>query len=433
MKTVAFATLGCKVNTYETEVVARSFEKKGYKRVDFTDIADIYVINTCTVTNTSDSKSRKIIRQSIRKNPDAIVVVMGCFAQINPDVLDSMPGVDIVVGNNYKNKVLDLVEEYIKRGKKIIATCDIRSICEFEDMSVDSYVENKRAFVKIQDGCDNFCSYCIIPWVRGRVRSKDPKKVIEEIKNLVLNGHIEVVLTGIHTGHYGSDLKDYTLAKLIKEIIKEVPNLKRLRISSIEMNEVTSELIEVTKASEKIVKHLHIPLQSGCDETLRRMNRKYTTFEFKNKIKELRKEFSDIAITTDVIVGFPGETEEEFLKTYNFIKEMEFFTLHVFPFSKREKTKAAGMKEQVPYEIKKARVKKLIELNNELALKYIKKFEGKTLQVIPEVLENNYLVGHSDNYIKIKFLGDLSLINKVVNVQVIKASYPVSVGKLIEK
>jgi len=363
--------LGCKVNTYENEYILSSFKDNGYIIVE-NEKADIYIINTCSVTNQSDVKSRKIINRIVRENPNSIIVVMGCFIEANKDY--NHDGVSIIIGNKDKNKVVKLVEEYIKEKKeKKLLYNDFDK--DFEDMFITNMNSRTRAFVKIQDGCENFCSYCIIPYTRGKCRSKDKNKVIEEVKCLVNNGYQEVVLTGIHTGHYGSDINE-SFPNLLKELVK-IEGLKRLRISSIEITELDDEFLEVLENSKVIVSHMHIPLQTGCDEVLKLMNRKYDTKYFKNKIEKIRKIRPDISITTDVITGFPGEDEELFEKTYNFIKEIGFAKLHVFPYSRRKGTKADLMPNQIDERIKKERVNKLIELSNKLERDYLERYLNK--------------------------------------------------------
>ena len=352
-------TLGCKVNTYESEYVMSLFKKKGYEIVS--DMADIYVINTCSVTNMSDVKSRKIINKVRRENKDSIIVVMGCMIEAHKDYQNDL--VDIIIGNKDKSKVVELVEEYLKtHEKKKILYKDFD--LSFEDMFISHMNSHTRAFVKIQDGCENFCSYCIIPYTRGRQRSKKKETVLKEIETLVLNGYQEVVLTGIHTGHYGSDIET-SFPELLEEICK-IKGLKRLRISSIEITELDDSFLDVLRKYPIIVSHLHIPLQAGSNTILKAMNRKYLKDYYKNKIDTIRMIRPGISITTDVIVGFPGETEELFQETLDFVKEIEFSKVHVFPYSRRQGTKADLMDGQIPENIKKERVKRLIELSNQL-------------------------------------------------------------------
>ncbi len=404
--------LGCKVNTYEMEYILSKFLEKGYEITN--DKADIYIINTCSVTNMSDAKSRKVINRTIRENDNSIIVVMGCMIEANKDY--DNPGVSIIIGNKDKNKVVDLVEDYQKNHeKKKILYQDFDK--EFEDMFIKNMPGRTRAFIKIQDGCENFCSYCIIPYTRGRCRSKDSKKIIEEIKELINNGYKEIVLTGIHTGHFGED-KDISFPELLDKIAK-LSNLERLRISSIEITELNDDFLKVLKENNNIVSHLHIPLQAGSDKILKLMNRKYDLKYFKDKIETIRKIRKDISITTDVIVGFPGETEDDFQETINTCKEIGFSKIHVFPYSVRHGTKAENMPNQVPENIKKERVSKLIEVSNQLEHNYLDKFIGKEVIVLIENSNDNKSVGHTDNYLKV-FINSREEHNTLVKVLINK-------------
>ena len=413
----AFYTLGCKVNSYETEVTINDFKKAMYDIVPFEEKADVYVINTCSVTNTSDQKSRKIIREAIKKNKDAIIVVMGCYSQIKHNTLKEIDGVDIIIGTNYRTKILDFIEKYKKNKEKIIKIDDVNHL-KFENMKLDKFENHTRAFVKIQDGCNNFCSYCIIPYTRGNIRSKDKNLVIEEVTNLVNNGYKEVVLTGIHTGHYGLDLENYDFSDLLNELEK-IEGLERIRISSIEIKELNEKFINTLKNSKKIVNHIHIPLQCGCDKILELMNRRYNMEFYLNKIEEIRKIRPDIAITTDVIVGFPDESEEDFNITKENIKKLKFTELHVFPYSKRENTKAANMKNQIDGNIKKERVRELINLSNDLKNEYYNKFNNKTDDLLVEKFNNGILIGHLSNYGKVKVEGKKEDVNKIIKVKLL--------------
>ena len=390
-------TLGCKVNTYESNVIRDIFLNEGYEESNSN--VDIAVINTCTVTNTSDSKSLKVIKHTIKNNPNAIVIVCGCFSQINPDRLKDMEGVSIVLGNYNKSKIMDYINQYKKDKKQII---DVRELNDekFECMKLNNF-NKTRAFVKIEDGCENFCSYCIIPYSRGKVRSKLMEEVLDEINTLVNNGHREIVLTGIHTGHYGADIKEYDFSDLLNEICK-IKGLERLRISSIEITELDDKFLETLKNNKIIVDHMHIPLQSGCDKTLKEMNRKYDVAYFKDKIKKIRSIRPNISITTDVIVGFPNETEDDFNTTVNTIKEIKFTKLHVFPFSVRKGTVAETMENQIDEKTKKERVHILMDISKELELDYMNKFVGCEVEFIPEVLKDEYIIGHTGNYLQIK-------------------------------
>lgn len=420
-------TLGCKVNLYETNVMRDLLLNKGYIESSLDEEADICIINTCSVTNTADHKSLKIIRQAIRKNKDAIIIVCGCLPQNKKEEVSKIDGVDIIIGNINKSKITDYIEKYLKEKKK---KTDIKNIMNttFENMILNNF-NKTRAFVKIQDGCNNFCSYCIIPYTRGNVRSKDPKIVLKEINTLVENGHREIVLTGIHTGNYGAEFKDYNFADLLKEIVM-IEKLERLRISSIEITEITDEVMQVIKDYSVVVDHMHIPLQSGSNNVLKKMNRKYNKEYFIDKINNLRKIRPNISITTDVIVGFPGETEEEFLETINTINEIEFSKLHVFPYSKRDGTKASLMENQVDEKTKKDRTRILLELSKKLELKYMNKFIGKRVLVIPEMKKKEFLVGHTGNYLNVKFIGQNKKLGETTEVIISKIEYPYCIGKI---
>lgn len=415
---VGIYTLGCKVNAYESEYVMSLFQEKGYTITDFNDICDIYVINTCTVTNQSDSKSRKIINQAIRRNPNACVVAMGCFIEANKDI--EIDGIDILIGNKDKSKIVELVEEYFASQKKINNLYSDLGV-EFEDMEIKNFEGRTRAFVKIQDGCENFCSYCIIPYVRGKCRSKRLEKVIEEITTLVNNEYKEIVLTGIHTGNYGRDL-DTDFASLLKEIVK-IPGLYRLRISSIEATELTDEVLDIIKDNEIIADHLHIPLQAGSDKVLKLMNRKYDLEFFKNKIEAIRKLRPNISISTDVIVGFPGETDELFEESYRFCEEIKFSKIHVFPYSIRKGTPASKFPNQIDGNIKKERAKKLIQLSTKLEQEYMSKFINNDIEVLIENYKDGYSYGHTSNYLYVKVNGNFNS-EEVVKVTISKIEYP---------
>ena len=423
---VGVLTLGCKVNLYESEYVINELKKAGYEIEDFSSFCDVYIINTCTVTNTSDTKSRKMIKRAIRQNPNACVVAMGCFIEANKDYKED--GLDIVIGTKDKSKIVELLDEWFKKREEIRDLYKEEKD-EFEDMYIDDFSKRTRAFVKIQDGCENFCSYCIIPFVRGKCRSKDESKVIEEITSLVNNGYQEVVLTGIHTGNYGVDL-DITFADLLKKIVK-IKGLKRLRISSIEPIEITDEVLKVIKENDIIVDHLHIPLQAGSDEILKEMNRKYNLDEYKEIIKKVRNIRKDISISTDIIVGFPKETDELFQKTIDTAREIGFSKIHVFPYSKRKNTKAADMKEQVDESIKKQRARTLIKVSKELEIKYFEKFIGKSLDVLVEREKDGFSYGHTSNFLHVKIKGKYKS-NTFVKVKLIKIEYPYIIGEEVK-
>jgi threonylcarbamoyladenosine tRNA methylthiotransferase MtaB len=434
MPTVAFHTLGCKVNHYETEAIWQLFKEQNYDRVEFEATADVYVINTCTVTNTGDKKSRQVIRRAVRKNPDAVICVTGCYAQTSPAEIMAIPGVDIVVGTQDRVKMLEYIEQYKTEREPINGVRNIMKNRVYEELDVPAFTDRTRASLKIQEGCNNFCTFCIIPWARGLMRSRDPQEVVHQAQQLVDAGYKEIVLTGIHTGGYGEDMKDYNLAKLLVDLEANVKGLKRLRISSIEASQITDEVIDVIAKSNIVVRHLHIPIQSGSDTVLKRMRRKYTMEFFGERINRLKEVLPGLAVTSDVIVGFPGETEEEFMDTYNFIKEHKFSELHVFPYSKRTGTPAARMDDQVDEEVKNERVHRLIALSDQLAKEYASQFENEVLEIIPEEESKDnegYLVGYTDNYLKVLLPGTEDLIGKLVKVKLTKVGYPYNEGQFV--
>jgi MiaB-like tRNA modifying enzyme len=433
MKTVAFLTLGCKVNTYESEAMLKLFIEKGYNEVNFDENADVYVINTCTVTNTGDSKSRQMIRKAIRQNKNAVICVVGCYSQIASHEVASIDGVHIVLGTQYRQRIVDFVEEFQKERKQIIKVDDVMNLKKFEDLDIDMFTKNTRAFLKIQDGCNNFCTYCIIPYARGAVRSREKESVLKQAQALVDHGFVEIVLTGIHTAGYGADFENYSFYDLLVDLTTKVHGLKRLRISSIEMSQVTDEIINLIVNSPIIVDHLHIPIQSGCDATLKRMNRHYTTAEFASKIKILKEKLPSLSITTDVIVGFPQETDEEFEKTYQWIQEMHFNQLHVFPYSPRLGTPAARMKGQIDGNIKHERVKSLIALSHQLQSEFASWQIGKTLEVLIEERQGKYMVGHASNYLKVHVELPDSSIGHIYKVKIIEQQDIELIGSVINE
>ena len=422
-------TLGCKVNTYESNVMSDLLKNKGYTEVSTNDLADISIINTCTVTNTADNKSFKTIRHAIKQNDDAIVVVVGCMSQNKKEEVLKVDGVDIVLGNVGKSKVVEYIDEFIKTKEKKIDIYDMMDTT-FEPMILNNF-NKTRAFIKIQDGCNNYCAFCIIPYVRGDVRSKDKNLVLQETNHLINQGHKEIVLTGIHTGHYGSDLKDYNFSDLLKELCK-IEGLERLRISSIEITELDDEFLDVLKNNKKLVDHMHIPLQSGSNGVLSRMNRKYDKQYFIDKINKIRSIRKNMSITTDVIVGFPGETEEEFNETIETIKKIEFTKLHVFPYSRRKGTVADEMDNQVDENTKHNRVKTLMNLSEELEKKYMNKFVNKEVIFIPEIKKEEYLIGHTGNYLQVKMKSNEDLIGQDVKVLLKEVNYPYIIGEKID-
>lgn len=418
MKTVAFHTLGCKVNTYESNAMLKIFNEAGYQEVDFKQVADVYVINTCTVTNTGDSKSRQMIRKAIRKNPKATICVVGCYSQTAPEEIEKIEGVGVVLGTQYRSDIVKYVDEHLGTGEMVIKVDNVMNLRKFEDLNIDRF-KNTRAFLKIQDGCNNFCTYCIIPYARGRVRSRQKESVLNQAQRLVDNGYVEIVLTGIHTAGYGEDLDDYSFYELLVDLVK-IKGLKRLRISSIETSQISDEIIDLIGSNEIIVDHLHVPLQAGSDATLKRMNRKYTTAEYLEKINKIRSYLPNIAFTTDVIVGFPGETDEEFEETYNFIKQVNYSELHVFPYSPRKNTPAAKMKDQVNDQIKHERANRLLQLSKELNHEFALKQIGKTLKVLFEKRDGEYLIGHAGDYLKVKVKTVDNLIGEIVTIKIDK-------------
>lgn len=415
-------TLGCKVNTYESNVISELLENNGY--IKDKNSPGVIVINTCTVTNTADNKSLKTLRKYRREFKNSIIVVCGCLPQVNKD-LEDLKLANIVIGNKNKSKIVEYINEYIQTNKNIVLIEDVMDT-EFESMQLNN-TDRTRAFVKIEDGCSNFCSYCIIPYSRGNVRSKDPRLVKTEVKTLINNGHSEIVLTGIHTGHYGEDLDNFSFYDLLSELIT-IKGLKRLRISSIELNEITDEILTLFKNSDILVDHLHIPLQSGNDKILKLMNRKYDISYFKQRVEKIRSIRPNISLTTDVIVGFPGETDEDFLNTISNIKEISFSKIHVFPYSERKNTKSTLMDNKVDSNTIKARVQKLLTLSKELELNYMNKFMLRKVTFIPEVYKDGYLIGHTGNYLLIKCLGDKKLLNEEVEVTIKSVDYPYLIG-----
>ena len=416
-KTVAFCTLGCKVNQYETNAMIEQFIKKDYIIKEFNEKADIYIINTCTVTNMADRKSRQMLRRAKELNPNSIIVACGCYAQVAKEELEEIPEIDLIYGTNEKNKIVDYIDEFepletfnngssvpfgSKTEIKETKVTDVMYQKEFLDFGITDYTEKTRAVIKVQDGCDRFCSYCIIPYARGHVRSRKIQNVVEEIKTIAQKEIKEVVITGIHLASYGKDFKPNAhLIDLLEEINK-IDGIERIRLGSLEPTLITEEFLERLIKLEKICDHFHLSLQSGCDETLKRMNRRYTTKEFEEGVKLLRKYYENVALTTDIIVGFPGETDEEFNKTYEFLKKINFYQMHIFKYSPRKGTKAAVMPNQINGNIKEQRSAKLIELSHNNEIKYNEKEVGKILEVLWEEKEGEYIKGHTTNYKVVK-------------------------------
>ena len=399
MPKVAFITLGCKVNQYETNAMIQQFREKKYKIVEATKKSDIYIVNTCTVTNVSDRKSRQMLRKVKELNPKAIVVACGCYVQVAKEEVAKIKEIDLVVGNNEKKEIVEIIEQYQAEKKRKIDIKDVMYQKEYVEFGEITYTEKTRAVIKVQDGCDRFCSYCIIPYARGRVRSRKPEKIIEEIKKIAKEGIQEVVITGIHVASYGKDFKEeYQLIDLLEEI-NQIEGIQRIRLGSIEPLLITEEFIKRLSKLEKICHHFHLSLQSGCNETLKRMNRRYTTQEFLEIVKRIRRSYQDVILTTDIIVGFPQETQEEFEKTYQYLQEIKFYKMHIFKYSPRKGTKAAQIEGQVDGKIKEARSKKLIELSEKNEKEYHESCLGKEVEVLWEEEKNGYYQGHTKNYI----------------------------------
>ena len=413
MKTFLIKTLGCKVNSYESEYIRNILLDNKYKEVE--DNADICIVNTCTVTNTADNKSKQVVNNIKKNNEHAIVIAIGCFTQFRNQEIESLIDADIILGNSDKSKIVDYIKEYEKNKKRIIKFDDMNEV-SFDNMEVKKYSHHHRAFMKIEDGCNNFCSYCIIPYVRGRVRSKKFNDCIMEASDLVISGHKEIVLSGIHTGQYNDD--NNRLCNLINKL-SEINGLERIRLSSVEIVELDDGMMDIIKNNNKFVSHLHIPLQAGSDKILKLMNRRYDTKYFEDKVKQIRKLRPGIALSTDVIVGFPGETDEDFNDTLSFCEKIGFSKIHVFPYSDRSGTVASKMNNKVPGNIKKERVHKLIELSNKLEHKYIDAFINKNVSVLIEEHKDDYYLGLTDNYIPIKIQGDYK-INEIYDIKLMK-------------
>ena len=436
MKKIAFYTLGCKVNQYETEGMIDLFKKSGYEIVDFQDKADYYIINSCTVTNQAASKSRKRVRRAKRRNPDAKVVMVGCYPQAFTDEVEEIQEVDYIIGSSGKKNIVELLEK--KEDETDIFLSEMKkfdNIKKFEDMHLNEINERTRANVKIEDGCNQFCSYCIIPYARGPIKSRKEESIIREIKNLIQNGVKEIVLTGTHLGKYGLDKnKNNELSKLVEKIV-QIKGDFRLRLSSIEVTEIDKKLIHLIKENKKICSHLHLPLQNGSNVILRAMNRPYTVEKFSKVVNNLRNKIPNISLTTDVIVGFPGESDKDFERTVNFVKEMKFSRLHVFPFSPRKGTPAADMKPKIPDLIKKKRRNKLLEINKKLMKNYQNNFINKIKKVVIEEnrdSKTDMLTGITDNYLQVLIDDNDNFKNKLIKVKIVKSyNYEKSIGKII--
>ncbi|MGL5244574.1 MAG: tRNA (N(6)-L-threonylcarbamoyladenosine(37)-C(2))-methylthiotransferase MtaB [Sarcina sp.] len=431
---VAFATLGCRVNTYESEAMMEKFTREGYEVVDFSEVADVYVINTCSVTNMGDKKSRQIIGRARRLNPDAIIAAVGCYAQIAPKEVGAIEGVNVVLGSRNKGEIVYYVNKAKDEQKQQIKVATVLKNKVFEDLNIENYNDKTRAFLKIQDGCNRFCAYCLIPYTRGSVCSKDPEKVLSEVRSLAEHGFKEIILSGIHTASYGVELdKKVTLIDLLEEIEK-IDTIERVRIGSIDPTFFTEGVVERMLALKKLCPHFHLSLQSGCDETLKRMNRKYTAKEYEDIVELLRTNMPEVSITTDVIVGFPGETEEEFNKTYEFLKRIKLAKMHIFKFSPRTGTRAANMENQIDGNIKEQRSKKLIELNDENEKKFAKCHLGKTMEVLFEeevTKKQGVYGGYTSNYIRVEASSNYNISGKILKVKISSFNGDIAQGEII--
>ena len=432
---VAFSTLGCRVNHYETEAMAEKFIREGYEITDFSNFADVYVVNTCSVTNMSDKKSRQIISRARRINENAIIAAVGCYSQVSPEEVAKIEGVDVVLGTRNKGDIVYYVNKAKDEKESQIVVGEVLRNKEFEDLNIEEYQDKTRAFLKIQDGCNRFCAYCLIPYTRGAVCSKDPEKVISEIKKLAEHGFKEIILSGIHTASYGVDLEGDVSLMTILEEIEKVDGIERVRIGSIEPCFFTDSVIEKMKSMKKLCPQFHLSLQSGCDATLKRMNRRYTAKEYADSVNLLRETMPDVSITTDVIVGFPGETEEEFNETYEFLKNIKLTKTHVFKYSPRKGTKAADMQDQLDGSIKEKRSKLLIELSNKNEKEFIEKFIGKEMDALIEAEvkgKDGIYEGYTRNYIKVQVpctCADVT--GKIVDIEITEAENEIGIAKLL--
>lgn len=433
MNRVAFHTLGCKVNQYETEAMAELFEKDGYKVVHEDEIADVYVINTCTITNLGDRKSRQFIRRAKNNNPDAVVAVVGCYAQTASEEIMAIDEVDIVIGTKDRNRIVELSNQVRENKEKINIVTDIMKQHEFEEMMIENIEGKTRAFLKIQEGCNQFCSYCIIPYARGPIRSRKLENILTEVDRLAKSGFKEVVLTGIHIASYGKDMGEIRLIDVIESVHK-VSGIERIRLGSIEPTIMTRDFLDRLIRLPKACDHFHLSLQSGSDSVLKRMNRKYSTDEYRKIVELIREYMPNVGITTDIIVGFPGETEEEFLETCRFVNEIGFSRIHVFPYSPRKGTPAAKHKNQLPGNIKQLRSKELIKIGDENTQKFNEKFIGSTLDVLFEEqskVDMDFIEGYTTNYIRVLAKADTSFEGKILPVELEKVQGENIVGKIL--
>lgn len=433
MKRIASYALGCKVNQYESEAIAELFAEKGYEVVSVEDTADIYVINTCTVTNFGDKKSRQLIRKVKRQNPQAVVAVVGCYAQTAPEEMKAVEGVNLVIGTKDKGKIVELVEQYHPEEGVCSYVTDIMHERVFEPLEIKKLANRTRAYLKIQDGCSQFCSYCIIPYARGPIRSREPEDVLAEVRRLADNGFREVVLAGIHVASYGKDLKTTSLLDIIRQV-HAVEGIDRIRFSSIEPNVVTEEFAAAMAELPKVCDHFHLSLQSGCDKTLKEMNRKYDTAKYRQAVALLKKYLPDVAVTTDIIVGFPGETEEDFRQSADFAREMGFSKIHVFPYSPKRGTPAAERKDQLPNSVKQERSHALIAVGEELAESFLRAHAGKEMPVLFErAVEEGVYEGHTTNYMKVHAKSGKDLSNQIVPVRILSWEGETALGEVTER
>lgn len=408
------------MNQYETNSMIQKFIERRYEVVEATEKADIYIVNTCTVTNMSDRKSRQMLRRVKEQNQEAIIVAVGCYVQVAKEEIQKIEEIDLILGNNEKKEIVEIVEKYKEENKKQSKIQDVMQQKEYVELGETTYTEKTRAVIKVQDGCDRFCSYCIIPYARGRVRSRKPENILKEIKKIAQKGIQEVVITGIHIASYGKDFKEkYRLIDLLEEI-EQIEGIQRIRLGSIEPLLITEEFVQRLSKLEKICHHFHLSLQSGCDETLKRMNRKYTIEEFKEIVKRLRKTYQDVILTTDIIVGFPGENQKEFETTYQFLKEIKFYKMHVFKYSPRKGTKAAEMKGQIDGKVKEERSQKLLELSDQNQKEYNKTYIGQEVEVLWEEEKNGYYQGHTKNYILAWIKSEENLENNIIKARCIE-------------
>lgn len=418
-KKIAFITLGCKVNLYDTEAMAELFTEKGYEVVDFEEYADVYLINTCTVTNLGDKKSRQMIRRAKRINPNSVVVATGCYAQVASEEVAKIEGINIVIGTKNRSEIVETVENYVAENGVVNNVSDIMGEKEFEPLQISRLTNRTRAYIKIQEGCNRYCTYCIIPYARGPIRSRKPEEVIEEVKKLAENGFKEVVLTGIHVASYGLDLGDITLADIIEKV-HSVDGIERIRFSSMEPLAIDDDFVSRMSKLPKVCDHYHLSLQSGCNRTLKRMNRKYNAEQYAEACERLRNAFPNVAITTDIIVGFPDETEEDFKESLAFAEKMKLDKIHTFPYSPKRGTPAAKMKNQISGDVKSQRSKEMIALSDKMNIDFLNNNIGKTVPVLFEDMENGFWQGHTTNYIKVLVKSDENLNNKIVNVKLDK-------------